>query len=377
MSISLCMITKNEEACLERVLRSIQNVVTEIVIVDTGSTDKTKEIAKKFTNKIYDFSWVDDFSAARNESIRYATSDWILILDADETIASTDHQLLLDLVGDDADAFLMTQRTYTNISTALNFVSSSRDQYSESKPYLGWTSTKIIRLFRNKKGYLFSGRIHESVLSSIQRKNSVIKEVNLPIHHFSIEKGSLFLESKKPFYKKLGELKLRDHPQDVDALYEMAKRVLMEKKFLEAKELLEQARVTTPTFPKTYPLLIYVHAELGDLAKAEEAFSLAKKYGSDSRSSILTLAIAYERCKNYDAAINLIYKYEFQSTDFVPLLSLLGNCFFKKQDYATACAFFEKILTLDANNIKAQSFLIERGHPRSEEFKSFLKKNNI
>ncbi|MBI2653785.1 glycosyltransferase [Candidatus Woesearchaeota archaeon] len=72
-SLSLCIVTKNEENHLEQCLNSVKNIVDEIIIVDTGSTDRTKEIAKKFGAKIYDFKWIDDFSAARNESLKHAT----------------------------------------------------------------------------------------------------------------------------------------------------------------------------------------------------------------------------------------------------------------------------------------------------------------
>src|SRR3990167_8792325 len=89
-TISLCMITKNEEKWLEQCLNSVKEIVDEIIIVDTGSTDKTKEIAKKFNAKFFDFKWIGDFSAARNESLNHATKDWILVLDADETIAKED-----------------------------------------------------------------------------------------------------------------------------------------------------------------------------------------------------------------------------------------------------------------------------------------------
>lgn len=83
-TISLCMIVKNEEAVLDTCLNSIKDLVDEIIIVDTGSTDKTKEIAKKYTDKIYDFKWVDDFSKARNYSFSKATKDYIMWLDADD-----------------------------------------------------------------------------------------------------------------------------------------------------------------------------------------------------------------------------------------------------------------------------------------------------
>ncbi len=86
ISISLCMIVKNEEEILERCLDSLKGLMDEIIIVDTGSTDNTKEIAQKYTDKIFDFSWCDDFAAARNFSFSKATKDYIYAPDADEVI---------------------------------------------------------------------------------------------------------------------------------------------------------------------------------------------------------------------------------------------------------------------------------------------------
>src|SRR3989344_3480106 len=85
-TLSLCMITKNEELLIRNCLNSVKDLVEEIIIVDTGSIDNTKLIAKKFTNKVFDFKWNDDFAEARNESLKYAGGDWILILDADEEL---------------------------------------------------------------------------------------------------------------------------------------------------------------------------------------------------------------------------------------------------------------------------------------------------
>ena len=86
ITISLCMIVKNEEKNLERCLSSYAPLMDEIIVVDTGSTDKTKEIAARFTDKIYDFKWVDDFSAARNFSFEKANCDYIFSADADEVL---------------------------------------------------------------------------------------------------------------------------------------------------------------------------------------------------------------------------------------------------------------------------------------------------
>lgn len=86
MTISLCMIVKNEEKNLERCLNSYLPLMDEIIVVDTGSTDKTKEIAARFTDKIYDFEWINDFSAARNFAFSKATCDYIFSADADEVL---------------------------------------------------------------------------------------------------------------------------------------------------------------------------------------------------------------------------------------------------------------------------------------------------
>lgn len=86
ITISLCMIVKNEEKVLARCLESVKELADEIIIVDTGSTDKTKEIAYQYTDKVYDFEWVFDFSAARNFAFSKATCDYIYSADADEVI---------------------------------------------------------------------------------------------------------------------------------------------------------------------------------------------------------------------------------------------------------------------------------------------------
>jgi glycosyltransferase involved in cell wall biosynthesis len=87
MKLTAVIIAKNEEAVIETALESVRGF-DEIVVVDTGSTDRTKEICARYTDKIFDFPWVDDFSAARNEAIRHATGDWIYSIDADQRLLS-------------------------------------------------------------------------------------------------------------------------------------------------------------------------------------------------------------------------------------------------------------------------------------------------
>lgn len=97
IDISLCMIVKNEEEVLARCLNSVKDIVDEIIIVDTGSTDKTKEIAKHYTNNIFDFEWIDDFATARNFSFSKASKKYIMWLDADDIILEEDKTKFLNL----------------------------------------------------------------------------------------------------------------------------------------------------------------------------------------------------------------------------------------------------------------------------------------
>ena len=97
ITISLCIIVKNEEDTIARCLDSVKGIPDEIVIVDTGSTDCTKEIVKEYTDKIFDFTWIDDFSAARNFAFSNATTDYILWLDADDVLAGSDREQFLKL----------------------------------------------------------------------------------------------------------------------------------------------------------------------------------------------------------------------------------------------------------------------------------------
>lgn len=110
VKISLCMIVKNEEEVLRQCLDSVKGICDEIIIVDTGSTDKTKELAGEYTKKVIDFEWIDDFSAARNFAFHQATSPYILWLDADDILQEEDQKKFKKLkeeLDDSVDAVSM------------------------------------------------------------------------------------------------------------------------------------------------------------------------------------------------------------------------------------------------------------------------------
>jgi GT2 family glycosyltransferase/predicted Zn-dependent protease len=146
-SLSVCLIVKNEEQFIAQCLKSVRNLAQQIVVVDTGSTDRTLEIAKEFGAEIHSFAWCDDFSAARNAALEHATGDWILALDADEELPVEQHaKLLADMGKTDIIAY------------RLPLINRGHEAGGRCV---------VPRLFRNAPGVYYSGRIHEQVFPSL------------------------------------------------------------------------------------------------------------------------------------------------------------------------------------------------------------------
>ncbi len=140
VTISLCMIVKNEEEVLARCLDSVKEAVDEIIIVDTGSTDKTKEIAGKYTNKVYDFAWVNDFSAARNEAYSKATMDYQMWLDADDVVPPESLERMLELkksLPPDTDMVAMKYITHFD-AFGLPVFTSTRERLTKREREFSW-----------------------------------------------------------------------------------------------------------------------------------------------------------------------------------------------------------------------------------------------
>lgn len=163
-TISLCMIVKNEEAVLTRCLDSIADLMDEIIIVDTGSTDRTKELAAKYTHKIYDFKWTSDFSAARNFSFSKATMEYIYTADADEILDDVNRERFLRLKSallPELEIVQMKYVTETEFDTVLN-------AQKEYRP----------KLFKRLRTFTWIDPIHETV-----RLNPVIFDSDIEILH--------------------------------------------------------------------------------------------------------------------------------------------------------------------------------------------------
>ncbi len=212
-TISLCMITKDEEDFLAQCLDSVKSFVDEIVIVDTGSTDRTVDIAKGYGARVYHHPWEDDYSKHRNQSISYATGDWILVMDADEVIAKRDidrMRIVLDTVH--ADGFFFTLRNYEGTSNLANLTLNPGD-YEEGEGFPGFISSDLIRLFRNDPLICFTGHVHETVTPTILQSKKTTFNTGIPIHHYGKVRGDR-VKRKQNSYLALGMKRLEDNPLD-------------------------------------------------------------------------------------------------------------------------------------------------------------------
>ena len=149
MTLSVCLIVKDEQEVLERCLNCVSRFADEIVVVDTGSTDDTVQIAKKFTDKVYFFKWCDDFSSARNYAFDRASCELLMWLDADDVVTS-----------ENCDKINRLKSSFGGFDMAILPYAVSFD---------GETPTFVYnreRIFRRDRGYRFSGEVHEAIVPS-------------------------------------------------------------------------------------------------------------------------------------------------------------------------------------------------------------------
>lgn len=195
ITLSLCMIVKNEEDVLRRCLDSVKDIVDEIIIVDTGSTDKTKSIAKDFTDKIFDFKWCDDFSKARNYSFSKATKEYIMWLDADDVILESDKIAIEEL----------KNTLPPNIDVVMLNYNAAFDE--NGNPIFTYSRERILK---RDKQFKWVGRIHEVIVPSgnIIYSNAAIthrkmhindNKRNLRIYEKMIKEG-IKLDTREKYY---------------------------------------------------------------------------------------------------------------------------------------------------------------------------------
>ncbi|NJL61827.1 MAG: tetratricopeptide repeat protein [Methylacidiphilales bacterium] len=308
MKLSLCTIVKNEEATLAKCLNSAKSIVDEIVVLDTGSTDKTIEIAQDLGAKVYHFPWNNDFSAARNEALKYVTGDWVLVLDADEALIPK--------------------------------IKSQIRQVIEMPEYI------LINLLRYEVG---ASQAPYSMVSRLFRKHSEIK-FSRPYHAIVDDSISDIL-CKEPDWQ-IG------HLETVAILHEGYRQEVINKqnKFSKAKAAMEGFININPHDPYVCSKLGALYVESGKVAEGIELLQrgIASKQANIDLMYELHyhLGIAYTRTQDirkavshYQAAIKLVV---------MPILKLgaynnLGNLLKALGDLRSAKSAYEMTIRIDPN----------------------------
>ena len=199
MMLTLCLIVKNEESRLPACLESFSGLYSELVVVDTGSTDATKTIARNFGAKMYDFTWIDDFSAARNFALSKATTPWVMVVDADDMMSIEAKKALQD------DLEKLTPNT---LGVFLPYIYSTINKKTAFTTYLP-------RIWKTKLGYQYTLPIHEYL--DVPKEN--IKQfVRLP---HAIIHNKTQADFSKSILRNLGILEkaIKNNPQQTRLLF--------------------------------------------------------------------------------------------------------------------------------------------------------------
>jgi glycosyltransferase involved in cell wall biosynthesis len=240
------MIVKNEEATLPKCLSSVKNVVNEIVVVDTGSSDRTADIAQQFGAKVYHFQWCNDFSAARNAALKYVTGDWILVLDADEILTPSIVPQIKSAI--DSEEYLL-----------INLV--RQEVGAEQSPY-----SLVSRLFRHHPDIHFQRPYHALVDDSVSA--ILTKETHwqigylqgVAILHKGYQKNAITQNNKYAKAQTTMEAFLASHPDDPYVCSKLGALYVETGKIAQGMQLLQRGIAASE---ENYEILYELHYHLG------------------------------------------------------------------------------------------------------------------
>jgi tetratricopeptide (TPR) repeat protein len=325
--VSCCLIVRNEEQNLGPCLDSVRDLVTEILVVDTGSTDRTREVAAQRGARVIDFAWCDDFAAARNESLTHATGSWIFWLDADERLDEPNRQRLRQLFArlrDTNDAYLMRQ-------------------LSRSPEAVGaTTAVDHVRLFRNRPDVRWEYRIHEQILLSLRRSGAALHTTDIVIDHFGYQDPSL-RQGKLERNLRLLELAYRERPEDPILAFNLAWALHKTSRPEEALPLLELCRDRLPPdvsiVPKVYRLLGQLHQQAGRSQQALTAFQTGRALFATDVELLLHEGLLRRQLRDYGGAESCLRRILT-----LPATSCLGGLDLGLRGYKTRHALAELYL---------------------------------
>ncbi len=302
-TLSLCMIVKDEEYFLPMCLDSVKDYVDEIIIVDTGSTDNTVEIAKRYNAKIYHHPWENSFSKARNHSLKYATCDWILILDADEEIDKENAHRLKEVIKDPIGSETTQRADLILIPVYSKFNNGKNVSIANSE-----------RLFRNHLGICYEGIVHNTLKYAVPTKKE-----NIKLYHHGYN---------------------QDNEQ-------------MERKFARTSELLKEQinRDQEDPAPHHYLAVSYLDRNMNDdcIGEALEAIRLFELQNSNSQLRLLayyTASVAYYRKNELTNAEKYAIKSLSFYSEYIDACCLLSSIYFLQKEYSKCVEATVKYLDL-------------------------------
>lgn len=294
MKLSLCMIVKNEEDVIARCLKSTLSFVDEIIIVDTGSTDRTKEIASQYTSKIFDFEWIDDFAAARNFSFSKATGDYIMWLDADDVVTPLN-----------ANKIVALKNTYDPKTDIFMF----KYNVAFDKNNLPTFTYYRERIIRNSQKYKWESPIHEVISLT---GNIIYQDISI--------------EHKKT------------RPSAPGRNLKIFQKMITNGIKLDARQQFYYGRE-----------LYYNHQDIAAINTLEDFLTRADGWSENQIDACKLLGTLYLQNANSKKALDSL----FQSFRYAPPRSNIccdiGKIFFENKDYSNAIFWYELASTQNQN----------------------------
>lgn len=271
-ALSVVMIVKNEEGCLAQCLQSVHAIADEIVIADTGSTDATVAIAKKYGARFFSIPWKNDFATARNHTLQAAIGDWLLHLDADEILdpqGAKRVRELIDADGQGADAIEVTLANYTNDPRGWRWTPAPPGD-PLARGYAGYLRVDLLRLFRNRCGFEYRERVHENITESVVENKGRVRHEDILIHHYGYDAPKARSAEKAALYFDIARQKLRERPDDPKCLYDFAENALAHGLMEEAEATCHRALAIDPLHLGSASTLATILLNRGDLSEARQ-----------------------------------------------------------------------------------------------------------
>lgn len=268
LPVSVCIIAKNEEKYMEQCLRHLLSYEMEIVVVDTGSTDRTKEIALKYTDKVYNFTWINDFSAARNFAASKAKNNWILVIDCDEYVKELDVQAVR----------ICMQKHLHQVG-----MMKIKNIHTQSNGDQTYQIDEVPRLY-NRNFYEYRFRIHEQITPKNANLDEkvVLYTFKMPVmvehHGYDLPHEDMLLKQERNL--ELLQSALGEHAYDDYLYFQIAQSNYVLHRYEEAAEAMEKCFLMNPDAEKGYmKVAIPAYAKiLRKIKRSQEALNHLLKY---------------------------------------------------------------------------------------------------